>query len=214
MDLENKSLEFTEFEVKFRTEDRFMIQFKQLMETLPQKKEFIYVEGEDKYYTHPESWFKHTDKWSEDGTFIRYRTPAYNLDKGRREVTFKYKPKDAKNSIQRIEHNWSIGETPEKVIIQQLQDSGASFNFSIYKICQIYILEDATLVFYSVYDVTNGKPKSPDSFIEIEVSEEKISSLSEPEAWEIIEKYEKILEPLGITPQKRLKKSLFGLYRR
>jgi adenylate cyclase class IV len=153
-------------------------------------------------------------QWDPSGTFIRYRKPSFGLDKGRRQVTWKYKPKDAKNNIQRKEHNWDIGKTPEKVILEQLQDSGATFNASIVKNCHIYIFEDATLDFYTVYDTTYGKPKSADHFVEIEVSEENIAELNEEQAWKVIEKYEKVLAPIGISPQKRLRKSLFEMYRK
>jgi adenylate cyclase class IV len=53
-----------------------------------------------------------------------------------------------------------------------------------------------------------------DNFVEIEVSEEKISSMTEKEAWAIIEKYERALEPVGLTAKNRLRKSLFEMYRR
>jgi hypothetical protein len=38
--------------------------------------------------------------------------------------------------------------------------------------------------------------------------------LTEDQAWAIIEKYEKILEPVGITAHKRLRRSLWEMYKR
>jgi hypothetical protein len=38
--------------------------------------------------------------------------------------------------------------------------------------------------------------------------------MTEKEAWAVIEKYEKLLEPVGINAYKRLKKSLFEIYKR
>jgi len=129
-------------------------------------------------------------------------------------VTWKYKPSGAKNNIKRKEHNWDIGKTAKKTIIEQIQDSGATFNFSIVKNCHIYKFDDATLVFYTVYDTTDGEPKKQDSFIEIEVCEDKIAGWTEEQAWDVIKKYEKALAPLGISAQRRMDKSLFEIYRR
>jgi adenylate cyclase class IV len=211
---EIKNLEFLEFETKYRVSDHLLVEFKQILEVQPDLKGFVYVEGPDSFFTYSDSWFAANPQWDPKGTFIRYRKPSFGLDKGRRQVTWKYKPANAKNNIQRKEHNWDIGETPEKVIIEQIQDSGAQFNASIIKNCHIYNFPDATLVFYVVYDTTNGKPEKSDYFVEIEVDEDTIHNLSEDQAWAVIEKYEAVLAPLGITAKNRLKKSLFEMYRK
>ena len=36
--------------------------------------------------------------------------------------------------------------------------------------------------------------------------------MTQEQAWEVVQKYEKLLAPLGITPQKRKKLSLFEMY--
>ena len=88
---------------------------------------------------------------------------------------------------------------------------GFEFNFKIKKIgVHIYTFADATLPFYTII----GESGKMSHFIEIEVNEELISKLTELEAFDIIRKYEKMLEPLGIKPQNRLRKSLFELYRK
>jgi adenylate cyclase class IV len=208
-----ETLEHIEFETKYSIEDHLLIEFKQIVEALPETKAFIYVEGPDLYFTYPDWWFKNNQQWDAEGTFARYRKPSYGLDNGRRQVTWKYKPIDSKNNIQREELNWDLkNETDEKTVLRQLERSGASFNFSIIKNCHIYKMDDATVVFYTVYDTTDGKPKKADSFIEIEVCEEKIKNMTPDEAFAIIAKYEKILEPLGINARKRLKKSLFQMF--
>lgn len=209
-----KNLEHIEFETKYRVEDHLLIKFKQILESHEDLKDFLYVEGPDLFFVYPPQWFQANPQWDPSGTFIRYRKPSFGLDKGRRQVTWKYKPASAKNNIQRREHNWDIGKTPEKTILEQLQDSGATLNASIVKNCHIYKFDDATLVFYTVYDTTYGEPKKADYFVEIEVDEELISSMTEAEAWSVIEKYEKVLAPIGITAQKRMKKSLFEMYRK
>jgi hypothetical protein len=208
------NLEGIEFETKYRMKDRDLIEFKQIAETQPDLKGFVYVEGPDQFFTYPQYWFDANPQWDPDGTFIRYRKPSFGLDKGRRQVTWKYKPVNSKNNIKRKEYNWDIAQTPEWTIIEQIKDSGAIFNASIVKNCHIYNFPDATLVFYTVYDTTFGNPKEADYFIEIEVNEELIASLKEEECWAIIEKYEKVLAPVGVSPQRRLRKSLFRMYRK
>ena len=195
-------LDHIEFETKYRVEDQQLIEFKKTVDLIPGEKSFIYVEGPDYYYVHPDM----------DDSFGRYRKPSYGLDNGRCEVTFKIKPKGAKNNIIRKEFNWRVDKTPEETIKAGFDALGFVFNFSIVKNCHIYFLEDANLVFYTVYDTTDGKPKKTDSFVEIEVNEEKIKLMTEEDAWKVIEKYEKLLEPIGISPQKRLRKSLFEMF--
>lgn len=212
-DAVTQDLTFVEFESKYAVEDHLLIEFKQLIESLNERASFIYVEGPDLYFTYPLWWLDNNPQWDPTATFIRYRKPSYGLDNGRRQITWKYKPLASKNNISREELNWDIKDaTPERTIIRQIEQSGAKFNFSIIKNCHIYKLDDATLVFYTVYDTTDGKPKKADSFIEIEVCEEKISSMNPAQALDIIVKYEKILEPLGINARKRLKKSLFQMF--
>lgn len=192
----------TEFETKYRVEPHLLTEFKRIMGTLPHLEKFIYVEGPDYYFTKP------------DGSFARYRRPSHGLDNGRSEVTIKVKPEGAKNNIIRKEVNWRVDQTGEDAIREGLSLMGYKPNFSIWKGCHIYNFNDATLVFYSVFDTTDGKATKTDSFVEIEVSEEKVSHMTEEQAWDIIYKYENILEEIGLSPQKRLRKSLFEMYRR
>jgi hypothetical protein len=214
-ELETKSLEHIEFETKYDVEEHHLFTFKQLVDSLPETKSFIYIEGPDYYYTFPEWWFKNNPQWDPSGTFTRYRKPSYGLDNGRRQVTWKYKPIESKNSIQRKELNWDLDEkVTDATVIEQITSSGSTFNFSIIKSCHIYKLADATLVFYTVYDTTDGKAKKKNDFVEIEVNEDMIASLTEEQAWAIIVKYEKILEPIGINAKSRLRLSLFSRYRR
>ncbi len=212
---EEKTLEHIEFETKYRVEGHQLIEFKQIVDGYSEEKKFIYVEGPDYYWTHPKWWFDNNPEWDENGTFVRFRKPSYGLDNGSRQVTSKYKPKDSRSSVQRIENNWDIKDkTEESAIIKELECRGCKFNFSIVKNCHIYILNDATLVFYTVYDTTDGKPKKADDFVEIEVNEENMKNTTEEQAWAVIAKYEKLLEDVGINAQKRMRKSLFAMYKR
>lgn len=198
------NIEHLEFESKYRVEDYLLIEFKKLMNSIQEEKKFIYVEGPDTYYTHPNL----------DNGFGRYRKPSYGLDNGRSEFTVKVKPSGAKNNILREEVNWRVDGTSEESIDRLVSILGFKFNFSIYKSCQIFKFEDATLVFYTVYDTTDGQPSKADSFLEIEVCEEKIKTLTEKEAYSIIAKWEAVLAPLGIKANNRLKKSLYEIYKR
>lgn len=200
--MEELIAKLTEFETKYRVEPHLLTEFKALVNGLQNLKGFIYVEGPDYYFTKP------------DGSFARYRRPSHGLDNGRSEVTIKVKPEGAKNNIMRKEVNWRVDITPEDSIREGLMLMGYKPNFSIFKACHIYNLDDATLVFYQVYDTTDGKPGKTDSFVEIEIDEHLVSSLTQEQAMALIVKYEKILEPIGLTPQKRLRKSLFEMYKR
>ncbi len=209
----NESLQFCEFESKYRVDGHKLVQFKQLVESLVPEK-FIYVEGPDYFFTYPTEWFEQNKQWDSKGTFTRYRKPSYGLDQGRRQVSWKYLPLGSNNNIQRTEYNWDIGDTPEDVIFAQLKTSGLTHNCTLVKHCHIYKFQDATLVYYTVYDTTDGEPKSADNFVEIEVDEEKIATMTESEAFGIIVKYEGLLKDLGISAQKRTKRSLFQMYKR
>jgi predicted adenylyl cyclase CyaB len=199
----DKIPEYTEWETKYRIDGHNLFLFKQVVSQLSGVLHFLYVEGPDFYYINPDR----------EG-FARYRKPSFGLDNNRAEITVKFKPKNAKNNIIRKEINVRVDNTPQDAVKELIQSMGYEFNFSIYKSCQIYKMHDATLVFYTVYDTTDGKPKNQDSFVEIELDEEKIKDMTEKEAWAVIEKYEKILEPIGINSHKRLRKSLFEMYSR
>lgn len=196
----------TEFEVKFRVEPHTLIEFKRIVSELPGDKSLTYVEGPDHYYTHPDY---------DETSFGRYRKASFGLDNGRAEWTLKFRPKGAKNSIQRLEMNWRVDNTPEEDVLRGAELMGFQRNFSIVKSCHMYKFVDATLVFYTVYDITEGSKSSKvDHFIEIEVCEHLIANqgLTEKDAWAIIEKYEAALAPLDITAKNRLKRSLFDMY--
>lgn len=195
-EVENQTLHNMEFETKFRVEGDLVYPFKRLVENLPDLEDFIYVESDDIYYVDP------------NGEFARYRFSKNKLDT-RAEVTWKSKLPGSNNNIKRIEYNWRVDGTPADAIAGALELKGFTRNFRISKIVHIYRFKDATIPFYTVID-ESGKMAH---FIEIEVKEELLTKLTDEQAWEIISKWEKILSPLGITPQKRLRKSLFEIYK-
>lgn len=203
------------------------------MDSLPNLEKFIYVEGPDEYFTN-EHLFNEFTKFAESlgakdkerfnemiastvgsfPPFMRYRRPSHGLDNNRQEITTKYQQDGAKNNIRREEKNLRVDNTQLDAIKGFIADIGYKMNFSIWKTCHIYNFDDATLVFYSVYDTTNGKAAKMDNFVEIEVNEEKVSTMTEKEAWSVIEKYEKELETVGLSAKSRLRRSLFQMYKR
>lgn len=198
----------TEYECKYLVQDHDLITFKKIISEQPDPLDFLYVEGPDTYYTHPSK---------DENSFGRYRRPSFGLDGGRAEWTVKVKPDDASNNKKRLEINWRVDKTPEEDIIRGAEILGFEFNFSIVKNCHIMYYEDANVVFYTVYDVTEGtKSNKVEHFIEIEVNEDKIrEGMTEKEAEGIVKKYEEILSPIeGVSAKKRLKLSLWERYRR
>jgi adenylate cyclase class IV len=191
----------TEVECKYRIEETDLFKIKLHMEKIENLVKFTYVDGPDSYYI------------NKDGDFLRYRKPN-NSEDGRAELTMKKKMKDAKDNVIRREWNIRVDHTPEETITDMIENLGFSFNFKIFKVCHIYKYADATLVFYTVADITDSTAKKIDHFVEIEVDEDTIHEKTEEQAWEVIKKYETILAAVGISAQKRMKKSLFELYRK
>jgi predicted adenylyl cyclase CyaB len=185
---------FLEIETKYDATDIDRIKFKVLARGLNPTR-FIYGEGTDIYFI----------KAADD--FLRYRMPMVNSDDKRSELTFKKKSTKNNNMI-RTEVNLRIDMNNAELVSAFCEGIGYKKNFSVYKMFDIYFFEDANIVYYSVLDDT-GKTAN---FIEIEASEE--IGLTEDKAWEVVQKYEKLLAPMGISAQKRKKLSLFEMYRK
>lgn len=194
MGQENKKLEFHEVEVKFRIDEGRRNEWKQLVESIDEEKTFIYVESDDIYYV-------------KDDEFLRYRFSNSKKDK-RSELTYKSKTEED-NNIVRKEVNLRVDPSDPETVEAFAESQGFFRNFLIKKYVDIYKFKDATLPFYTVIKEDGSR----ETFLEIEVNEEIIHTLTEEEAWSIIKKYEELLAPLGITHKNRLKKSLFEMYR-
>jgi len=190
-----KMKKHTEFETKYKIEGDKLFEFKQIVEKIDQPYDFLYVQGPDWYYT------------KTDGSFLRYRK-AENDKTGRAELTMKAKPEGSSHNVVRKEVNLRVDKNNFNTIEAFTKMLGYEFNFEIWKMCHIYNFKDATLVFYTVRDNKGVMTH----FVEIEVDEETIHKLTEEEALDIVRKYERILEPIGITYRHRLNKSLFEMY--
>jgi adenylate cyclase class IV len=195
---EDLDVNFLEMETKYNTSAEIQFKFKQILDSHPEVEDFLYVQGDDIYYTKGEE-------------FLRYRMPSDKKNK-RSELTYKTKHGN-KTNIARTEVNLRVDYNDHNTIEKFVNILGFDFNFRINKICHIYYTKEANLVFYSIIDHAN-KDKDPSHFIEIEVNEELASTLTEEQNWDIIRKWENILAPAGVIPQKRLRKSLFEIYRK
>lgn len=184
-------MHFKEIETKYDATDIKMCDFLKIVEELPIRKKLM-VSSYDEYFTDKED------------NFVRYR---HNNDTG--ELTIKRKL--AKNSnIERVEVNLPTQGNNIKTVSAFLNLLGYQPNFGIYKTCNIFWTGKVDLVYYVVYD---KELKEQRRFIEIE-ADESLEWESEEEAWAEITKYEKMLEPLGVTSKNRLRKSLFEIFKK
>lgn len=183
-------MKFKEIELKYSADDIRFEEFMGIISQLPVKRRMT-VSSFDDYFT------------KGDQDFVRYR---YSDDRG--ELTIKRKT-STRNNNERVEVNVPTSGDDFNTVQAFVNLLGYTHNFGIYKTCKIYWLDKVDLVYYVVYD---KEFKELRRFIEIEALED-VEWESEEAALTEVLKYEKLLEPLGITPQHRLRKSLFEIFR-
>lgn len=188
----NSEKQYLEIETKYGADEIDRLKFKSLMSSL-KPKSFLYIEGTDIYYV------------KQENEFLRHRMAVEHIEDKRAELTFKKKSVDKNNNV-RTEVNLRIDLNDPHLVAAFCEGLGYKKNFSVFKMCDIYFFEDANLVYYTV--VSDGGKQ--DNYIEIEASED--IGLTTDQAWAIVQKYEKLLSPLGINAQKRKKLSLFEMY--
>jgi len=189
--------DFREVEFKYNSDDIDRMVFKDLVKGL-NPKSFIYVESKDIYYA------KSKDE------FLRYRMPSENKlsgEENRQELTFKKKSEE-KNNWNRIEVNLRIDLNDPFLVNAFCEGLGYAKNVELVKCCEIYFFEDADIVYYS----TKNEQGEYKYYIEIEALEN--CGTTKEQSLEVLQKYEKLLAPLGITPQKRKKLSLWEINRK
>jgi len=182
-----------ELEYKYKADAINLSDFKNLMSSLTVEQTLE--------ISSPDVYFKSLT--SED-KFLRYRISSDP------ELTIKIKHK-ASNNWDRIEVDLPLDvfRITEQIINDFATLIGFERNFQIFKVCFIYKLEQVNYVFYLVFDENMellGK------FIEVEVNKETIIDIDSAEA--TLNEAAAILEPLGLKPQNRLKKSLFEMFRK
>jgi hypothetical protein len=187
---------FRELEYKYRADNIKLTDFNLLMEEWGYEKKLDGVGSWDHYYT----------KDSEEDFFIRYRN-----DRHRPELTKKRKLKSSNNWV-RVEVDLPLDpeRINEEIVTRFVGLDGYKEDFKIYKSCVIYFYEYINAVLYYVSD---HEMEGKQSFLEIEVNKDKLEELGD-KAPEILKEYEQKLNKLGISPQNRLKKSLFEMYRK
>lgn len=184
-------MKFKEIETKYRATEFTLKQFSACCEGLNPSKR-LNVGSFDHYYLR------------DDGAALRYR------EGNKSELTVKQKSKDANNFI-RTEVN--LGLTPDQSLEKLTAFAnllGYQHNFTIYKTCVIFFWENYNIVYYVVYD---ENLKERDRFVEIELSEEHDWG-TEAEAWTFLQSLEKALLPLDISPAKRIRRSLFEMFKK
>jgi adenylate cyclase class IV len=187
--------EFKELEYKYNANYIKLTEFINLMGTLS-------IKGRSDV----SSWDYYFTSVANEDEFMRFR------ESDRPELTIKRKTKSANNwerveidlplDLQRIKLNKV--ETFGKVL-------GYSENFRIYKTCFIFWLENVNYVYYIVY---NKDMVEQDRYLEVEVNKERVPVLGVEKAVEELKTAAQKLTELGLTPQHRLKKSLFEIYRK
>lgn len=185
-------MKFREVEFKYRADGISLSDFVSFCESRTPKA-YIEVSGYDHFF----------DKEGSDTTFCRYRKgPDIH------QLTFKRKTAEW-NNYTRTEHNIDLDPKVSRPQIEALlSEFRYKFNFSLFKSCFIYKYDWYTLVFYTCY---NKDMNELGRFIELEMSEDK--TWAEGEAESELAVLEKLCKPLGISPQARVKRSLFELFR-
>jgi hypothetical protein len=188
--VEDKELEYKYNAAGIKLED-----FEALMKKLPINKRKV-VSSFDVYFTKDDN-----PDW-----FMRFRDSDIAP-----ELTKKRKVKESDN-WERVEVDLPLspGKASEALIERFVSLDGYEKNFKIYKTCLIYWLDDANYVYYIVYDEFMNEL---DRYIEVEVNKDKAHDLGGA-AFGVLKKYEQVLSPLGIAHSKRLKRSLFEIYRK
>lgn len=186
------ALENVEAEFKFRADDISRSDFDALAQTLkPIRSIRNNKENSIDYY------------FSRNSKFMRFRKSSKHW-----ELTTKVKHDDNNNKV-RTEVNINLGEGMSQEKAKAFSEVfGLKEDFAITKDVQVYWYEKIVLSHYTCFNESGDKL---DTFLEIECLEEypwesQEIALAELAVWE-----EK-LSPLGISPYKRLRKSLFEFY--
>lgn len=181
-----------EIEFKYKADNISLTEFKAFCESKPPVS-FIQASGYDYFYSDALN----------SGAFCRFRVGA-DIN----QVTFKRKTKE-KNNFVRVEHNIDLAPVVTEPQVRALvSEFGYEYDSTIYKSCFVYKYEWYTLVYYICY---NEDLKELGRFIEIEMKEDHDWE-TEESAWNELVIVEKLCKTLGISPQARIKKSLYELY--
>lgn len=182
-------MRFQEIETKYRAQDIKLQDFIQACEAQKPLRR-VDVGSFDHYYVR------------EDGCALRFR------DGPRPELTVKQKQLDRNNFV-RTEVNLPLAPGTAREIVDKFAAlKGYRHDFTIFKTCVIFYWERHNAVFYVVYDENLNEK---DRFMEIEMSESHDWD-SEAAAWAELQGIEKQFAGLGISPARRMRKSLQEMF--
>lgn len=184
-------MNFKEIEFKFDAENISFNDFSDVIEKLKPTNHTI-VSSYDDFFV------------NENDDFIRYRH-----NDNTQELTIKRKTSNY-NNVERIEVNMSLLPQDFSTINAFVELLGYTHNFKIYKTAKIYWIDNVVICYYMVYDENMYELNR---FIEIEANEH-MEFKNELEAWDTIKFYEEKLKSIGINSKKRLRKSLFEMYKK
>lgn len=187
-------MKFKEIEFKYRADNISLKDFQIFcMSRNPLK--FVQAAGYDHFYQNAK----------DEDSFFRHRVgPDMN------QLTFKRKTSD-KNNFIRGEININLKKTAQEDVQALCKELDFKHNVSIYKACWVYVYEWYTLVYYTCYDL---EQKETGRFVEIEMSEDGKWE-TEAQAYNELVIVEKLCaSELGISPQARIKKSLFEIFKK
>lgn len=184
-------MKFKEIEFKYNADDISLDNFNEFCRNRKPIKDFI-AAGYDYFYTNP----NYPDHFGRHRVGINFN-----------QLTSKNKISD-KNNFIRYEDNIMLSNdvTPEQVE-SFYSRIGFTKTATAFKTCFIYEYADHILVYYVLY---NAAMKETGRFFEIEIRED-VSFESEDFAWNRLVAIEKECEGLGITPQRRVRKSIYEM---
>lgn len=189
---EGFNIETTELEFKYDGSDIKLSKFVEFAQSHNPVKR-VEGSGWDYYYSGERQNFE----------FIRFR---YG---GLAELTIKIKSED-KNNNNRFELDLPLSMNVSHWMVEKFVSLfGFKENFRVYKYFDIYWFEKVDIVYYTIYNkdlVEIGRR------VEIEARKDYPFKSAE-EALLEVRNMEKIMAEIGITPQKRLKKSMWEMFR-
>lgn len=192
--------DFIELEYKYKADDISFEAFKKLMDTLSVKK-YVEASSWDYYYRN-----------EDHAGFMRFRASPTKPELTRKIKTI------GSNNFNRFEVDIPLDKdkVDYKTVNTFLEKLGYSENFRIFKNCFVYFLDNVNYVYYTVYD---ERMKEVGRFVEVEVNKEKVAILNTSEnnnhgaEW-TLNQAAALLRDIGLTPQNRMKKSLYELFER
>jgi adenylate cyclase class IV len=198
----DKITSYLEYEYKYRLPDKTdFIEFREFIDTLINKPRLGFCSWDCGVRSYDHYFSKQDD-------FLRYRAKSA----GSNELTIKKKLKKDVLSA-RAEVNLKINSTKEDTE-EFAKLLGYKFDFSLDKYADTWNFEEVQLSHYAVL-VNDASDEDYDQqgdlgghFVEIEV-------LGAPRSgyYKILNKWEKLLKPFGVSKNNRVNKSLFELYR-